>query len=66
MLWRLLQLSIFGSVACANIYWQVTPNPYISGLAGLATAYGVTWLLTRLADLVRSVRRKRGTLFVRE
>lgn len=42
-------MSIVGGVACANVYWQVTDNPYLAGFIGVGIAMLVTvWLTNAL------------------
>jgi hypothetical protein len=51
MLWKLFQLTIMAAVMCGNIYYDLTPNPYLVGLLGLGTAFVATWLLVRIGTL---------------
>lgn len=56
--WIALQCLTAFAVVSANIYWEITPNPYLAGFAGWGAAYGVTWLITEWS-LRRAARRVR-------
>lgn len=58
-MWRLFQTAIIGAVLGSNIQWQWTPNPYLAAVIGIGCAYGATWLLSRLIDLLRARRGKK-------
>jgi hypothetical protein len=59
MLWEWFQLLIIGLVMSGNVVWHWTPNHYLAGYMGVAAAWIVTLLLTKLFDLLALRRRQR-------
>jgi hypothetical protein len=41
-MWFLIQALIVGAVMIANIYWQITDNPYAAAVVGGVLAFVVT------------------------
>jgi hypothetical protein len=50
--WYFLQILIVFGLLFANIHFQWTDNPWIGFCLSWASAYIVTWLLSRLLDLL--------------
>jgi hypothetical protein len=55
-MWLTFQSLIIFAVMASNIHWQWTPNPYLAGLLGVGAAYGLTAVITALADRYRRLR----------
>jgi hypothetical protein len=58
MMWRLLQIAVFGAVIASNIEYQWTPNGYVAGLLAVFAAFAVTALLGELFRLVGWARQR--------
>jgi hypothetical protein len=55
-------LAIVGGVACANIYYEITDNPYLVGIVGVALALVATQIASSTIDTYLSLRQRLGLL----
>jgi hypothetical protein len=55
--WYVLQIVIVFGLMFANIYFEWTESGWIGFAVSWGLAYAVTWLLGRLLDLIRTLRR---------
>lgn len=52
-MWHIFQMLVVFGVVSANIYWKITPNPYLAAIIGGVVAYGLTWLIGRAWEATR-------------
>lgn len=49
---KFMQLVVAGLVLSANVYWELTPNPYVAAGMAIGACLAVTACIVKIQDLL--------------